>query len=439
MRQLAISTAVVLATLAFMAVLWELRGAVLIFFLSLGTSAALRPVIEQFQRWGLPRSLALGVTYLGCVVGFVGLTLALVFPLAADLQELGHDFKAAYEQVSATWPEGNALERAIAQRLPAWDDLQRVGWRMGKDAAADVTAVAEPEGTAENGQTASTAQWTNRAVHTILGATWGFFGTILNLLIIVVLSLYWSIDRVHFERLWLSLLDVGRRQRARETWRAIEHAVGSYLQREVIQSLTAGLLLGVGFWMFKQPYPVLSAAVGALAWLIPWVGAPLAMILVTGIWLPRFVLSGGESATVILMAAALYTLLVLMVLEWLVESRLFRRKRYNPILLVLIAVGMGDWLGMLGLLMAPPVAAAVQILGNQYLAYRARSISATAETSPRALAMRLATLRARMADDETVSDETKSVVTRLDALVEQTRNLLDSTIAAPGTIGPVNH
>ena len=53
--------------------LWELRGAVLIFFLSLGTSAALRPAIEQLHRWGLPKSLALGLTYLGCVVGFVGL------------------------------------------------------------------------------------------------------------------------------------------------------------------------------------------------------------------------------------------------------------------------------------------------------------------------------------------------------------------------------
>ena len=55
MRRLAAATALVLATLAFMAVLWELRGAVLIFFLSLGTSAALRPAIEQFHRWGLPR------------------------------------------------------------------------------------------------------------------------------------------------------------------------------------------------------------------------------------------------------------------------------------------------------------------------------------------------------------------------------------------------
>ena len=106
----------------------------------------------------------------------------------------------------------------MAQRLPSWEDLQRAGWRVGKDAAADVTTAA-PATTqqADEDEPAGyfSALWTHRAVHTLLGVTWGFFGTILNVLIIVVLSLYWSIDRVHFERLWLSLLDVGRRQRRR--------------------------------------------------------------------------------------------------------------------------------------------------------------------------------------------------------------------------------
>ncbi|HVU85696.1 MAG TPA: AI-2E family transporter [Pirellulales bacterium] len=442
MRRLAASTALVLATLAGIAILWELRGAVLIFFLSLGTSAALRPMIEQLHRWGLPKSLALGVTYLGCVVAFFGLALALVFPLAADLHQLGHDTKAAYDDISTNWPKGNALERTIAQRLPSWDDLQRLGVRAGTDAAKDVSAAktepanqdqqADPLDQTESG---IASWWAHRAVHTLLGVTWGFFGSILNVLIIVVLSLYWSIDRVHFERLWLSLLDVGRRQRSRETWRAIENATGAYLQREAVQSLSAGCLLGCGFWLLQQPYPVLSAAVGALAWLIPWVGAPLAMIAVTAIWLPRFMLVSGEGALVMLAAASLYTLLVLMLLEWLVEPRLFRRKRYNPILLVLVGVGMVDSLGFLGLLLAPPIAAAIQILGAQYLAHRTAAALSTRESSPSALAERLSTLRARMADAAEVSAETQNAVNRLDELVEQARHLLEPPTAARLTTG----
>ena len=427
MRQLAITTAIVLTTLAGLAVAWELRGAVLIFLLSLGTSAALRPLIEMLHRGGLPKSLALAVTYLGSVAAFVGLALLLVFPLADNVQQLARDFKEAYQDVAGTWPHGNAVERAVAQRLPPWDELQAAAWRAGSSAAASA-ADAATEIDADVPRT-PTAWWTRRAVHTLVGATWGFFGTILNVLIIVVLSLYWSIDRIHFERLWLSLLDVRRRQRARDTWRAIEHATGAYLQREAVQSLAAGGLLGFGFWLFGQPYPVLAAAVGAIAWLMPWVGAPLAMIAVTALWLPRFILAGGQGAQVTLVAAAAYTLLVLMFLEWLVEPRLFRRKRYNPILLILVAVGMVDWLGLLGLLIAPPVAAAVQILASQYFEYHGAEGTATV-ASAAALAQRLATLRARLADAEDLPDETRNLVARLDALVDQARAVLDASPAA---------
>ncbi len=446
MRQLAVSTALVLATLAGLAIFWELRGAALIFFLSLGTSAALRPVIEQFHRWGLPRSLALAVTYLGSVLAFLGLTVALVFPLSDDLRELGRDFRTAYQDVTTNWPQGNALQQAIAKRLPSWDDLQRVSWRTGAAAAAAATSSGETVDTSADStlpatssaakstdsttkeDQSSTAWWTVHAVHTLLGVTWGFFGTILNVLIIVVLSLYWSIDRVHFERLWLSLLDVEKRQRARETWRAIEHATGAYLQREVVQSLVAGFMLGIGFWVFGQPYPVLSAAIGALAWLIPWIGAPLAMIAVIIIWLPRFLLAGGQGLPLTLLGAAAYALIVLMLLEWFVEPRLFQRKRYNPILLVLVAVGMVDWLGLLGLLIAPPVAAAVQIVAGQFIEHRT-SGAVDPKASPRLLAQRLNTLRARLDDAKDVPDETRETVDRLAALVEQARLALDPATA----------
>ena len=155
---------------------------------------------------------------------------------------------------------------------------------------------------------------------------------------------------------------------------------------------------------------------------------PLAMLAVTTIWFPRFLLSSGEGATVMLAGAVPYTLVVLMLLEWLVEPRLFRRKRYNPILLVLVAVAMVDWLGFFGLLIAPPVAAAVQILGSQFLAYRAISTTVAVDVSPRALAQQLATLRARMADAEGVSEETQAVVARLDALVEQARAARGSAV-----------
>jgi predicted PurR-regulated permease PerM len=49
--------------------------------------------------------------------------------------------------------------------------------------------------------------------------------------IILFLSLYWSINQIHFERLWLSLLPSGQRKQARGIWRTVEPDIGRHLRR----------------------------------------------------------------------------------------------------------------------------------------------------------------------------------------------------------------
>jgi len=396
MKQLAITTALALTTLFVLWLIVELRVAVLIFFLSLSTSAALRPAIDWLIARHWPKAAALTVTYLALFVAFVGILVALVFPTATEVHQFAKDFTSAYQQMTDTWPQGAPLEQAVALRLPKLDALKALAW-----------------------------QTSSETIQTVVGFTWGFLGAILHIVIIVVLSLYWSIDRIHFERLWLSLLSVEYRQRARETWRAIEHATGAYLQREAGQSLSAGLLLGLGFYVIGQPYPVLSAVLGALMWLVPYVGAFLAMLSVMAISMPAVILAGRENGPLLLLAAAIYTLLVLLLLELIVEPRLFTRRRYNPILLLLVAVGMFDWLGVLGLLAAPPIAATVQVLGGLFLEKRSTAVlPASRHDHSSHLTQRLDTLKARLSDIKDPSEEIQELVHRLDNLMEKSRQVL---------------
>lgn len=396
MKQLALITTLVLTTLFLLWVMVELRVAVLIFFLSLSTSAALRPAIDWLMARRWPKVAALLLTYFTLVAAFLGILIALVFPATTEITQFYKDFKDAYQHMNDTWPQGSKLEKAIADRLPTLGDIETIVLHSDSE-----------------------------TIKAVLGGAWSFLGAILHIIIIVVLSLYWSIDRIHFERLWLSLLPVDYRQRARDTWRSVEDATGAYLQREAGQSLSAGLLLGIGFYVIGQPYPVLSAVIGALLWLIPYVGAFLAMVSVMAISMPAVVLAGREYGPLLLLAAAAYTLLVLLLLELIVEPRLFRSSRHNPILLLLVAVGMFDWLGILGLLIAPPVAATVQIVGGLFLEKRS-STAAPATPSARAsqLAQRLAALKAKLSDVKDPPPEIQELVHRLDNLMEKSRQFL---------------
>jgi hypothetical protein len=136
------------------------------------------------------------------------------------------------------------LQQTLARQLPAASDVSQV--------------ITGPQGGA--------------LLQTVLGLTLGSFDLLGQLLIVLVLSMYWSADQEHFKRLWLSLLPFQARARARDVWQNIETGFGAYLRSQVIQTVLAALLLSFGYQVLGLKYPVALALIGAIGWLIPWVG-----------------------------------------------------------------------------------------------------------------------------------------------------------------------
>jgi len=187
MKRLAWFTLLILATLTTAILFWEFRAAVVLFILSLAVAASVRPLVDWFAARGLPRGLALLFTYAICVGGVIALVLILSGPLLANLQQLTKDVISGYEQIQAQWPTGSPLQQSLARQLPAASDVSQ--------------AITGPQGGA--------------LLQTVLGLTLGSFDLLGQLLIVLVLSMYWSADQEHFKRLWLSLLPFQARARAR--------------------------------------------------------------------------------------------------------------------------------------------------------------------------------------------------------------------------------
>ena len=122
-----------------------------------------------------------------------------------------------------------------------------------------------------------TPEKANTTLNGLLGFTVGSVTIIGQFFTVLVLSIYWSIDRVHFERLWLSLLPTKSRARSREIWRAIDRDFGAYVRRGSPEHFCGG---AAGVWAVGDgdQYPSLLAVFGALVWLIPWLGGVLVVI-----------------------------------------------------------------------------------------------------------------------------------------------------------------
>jgi len=387
MTRVAWQTAIVIAALVGAFVLWRLSDVVVMFVLSLALAAALRPPSEALARRGIPRSVALVFLYLSVVA-----VVAAVFLLSAgfaieDVRQLGQQTYRAHETLKVDWMLRPGWRKSVASGLPESAQLEAL---LGLDAT--------------------------ELVKSALGATMGIVGLLANAAIVVVLSLYWSVDRVHFERLWLSLLPVERRIEAREVWRTLEEEVGSYIRSESVQALVAGAALTGGYLMLGQPYPVLTGILAAVAWLLPWVGVLAMTATLILLSVPSMVLGGATSALIILLPSVLFTLMVLIVLEYGVEPRLFNRRRFNPLLIAILTIGLAELLGLPGLVLGPPLAIAVQCV-SRYLVRRRMLRAAEGPVDLESLERRLRDIKLRVAGQGDSSRELEGMVSRLDQIM----------------------
>ena len=339
-KRLMKSVAAVLITLLALVLLWQFRVVVVYVLISLALAAALRPLVSRLSGLaGGCRVLRVAWSLLHLVVlGSLGFLLFLAAETAIiEIQRLAQTVSTQDAWRLPIWLQGSPFQLALVAQLPPPSKLFEA--LIG-----------------EQGQLVLPA---------ILGFTQGIGDIVSGLLIILFLSIYWSINQIHFERLWLSLLPSRQRKQARGIWRTIELDLGAYIRSEVIQSLLAGVLLGLGYWLLGSPYPSLLALIGALAWLIPVVGALLAVILP--------LLMGLLTGVQLSLVTAVYTLIVLIALQVWIEPRLFRRKWDNPILTLVILLAMADAFGLIGILVAPPLSAVCQILWHLLFSNRAVS------------------------------------------------------------------
>jgi predicted PurR-regulated permease PerM len=287
------------------------------------------------------------------------------------------------------WLEGSSFQQILVARLPTPDKL--------------LEAV-----TGEQGQL---------VLPTLLGITESIGGVVSGLFVILFLSIYWSINQIHFERLWLSLLPAVQRNQARSVWRAIEPDIGTYIRNEIIQSILVFILLCLGYWLLGSPYPALLALIGALVWLIPLVGAALAVIL------PLFI--GLLTSVQLSFLTVLYTLVVLIAVQIWIEPRLYRRKLDNPILTLVILLAMADAFGLLGIILAPPLSVVCQTLWSHLISDR---LAPEASTQVSDLKERQAQLRIAIQEMEEPPPLVVSSMARLTKLLEKAEPVLQAAL-----------
>jgi predicted PurR-regulated permease PerM len=337
-----------LAVLLTLYLLYRLQTIIRWCIIALFLAVALNPAVNWLHHRRVPRALAILVVYLALLIGLAGLGTLLLPPLVVQVQQL-----AGYIGHLIQQPGGlTGAVQKLANQYGLGGYVQTLRAQLN----------------ALPGQLGS-------ALGSFVAVTSSIVGSLVALGTIMVLTFFLLHDGARLVEAGLGLCPEGQRAHLRRLLSQSAGAISGYISGNVAISVIAGIFVFVGMTVLAIPYALALAILLAVVDLIPMVGATLGAI-------PPVIVAFAISplkAIILVIYIIAYQQIESNVLQPVIYSRSVRL----PALAVFLAVLAGGTLmGILGALIAIPVAEIIRILGADWLASRARKTATQAHAPP---------------------------------------------------------
>lgn len=334
-RQVVLGTLVVVAVCLAFWFLFRFHQVILILFVAIVISTAIRPVVAWLHRRGLPRPLGIILVYLfllALLAGFIVVGLPLILRQASNIIAQLPDL---YERLRSSMMNAPTI----------------LFWRLGEALPAELPFMTSPV-PGEGEETMSLAQ------------AWQFVSpvvnTILGIVAVFILAFYWTLESERARQTLLLLLPLEKRPEARELVQTIEQKVGSFIAGQALLVVVIGVLSLIAYTVIGLPYALALAFFAGLMEAIPIVGPFLGAI---PAMLVAFSVDPSKVIWVVIAA------LVIQQLEnsLLVPRIMNRTVGVHPLVTLLALIALGSLFGVAGAVVAIPVAAIIQLLVDHFL------------------------------------------------------------------------
>jgi predicted PurR-regulated permease PerM len=169
------------------------------------------------------------------------------------------------------------------------------------------------------------------------------------------LTIYFLIALPGVTKLWLSLIPASRRERVRLLTDEVYDRVGGFMLGNLLSSVVAGVGTYVWLTIFGVPYALLLSLFVALLDLIPMVGSTIAGVVVSLVALTK--------GLPIAVATAGFYIFYRFLEDYLLNPRIMKHTvKISPGLTIIATLIGGSLLGLIGALIAIPVAATIHLL-----------------------------------------------------------------------------
>jgi predicted PurR-regulated permease PerM len=304
--------------------IYVVRSVLVLVLVGLFVAVSLEPVVNWLIKRGLRRSYAVTIVVLVAVAMFAVFAWSIVPPIVQQGGALVSDLPGYLQRLSA---ESRGV-REITDRYNLTDRL-----------------------------TAAAAQIPTKLAGGAVGFVQRFFGALASTLTVLVLAIYFMADMPRLRRGAVRLFPPQRRTRVAEIVDVVVDRVGAYMIGNLIISLIAGVSTFACLELVRVPFALPLAVTVALTDLIPMVGATIGAAIcvivsafTAGIW---------PQAIIVLAFFIAYQQLE----NYLIAPRVLRNSvDLSAVMVLLVALIGGTVLGLVGAVMAIPLAATVKVV-----------------------------------------------------------------------------
>ena len=311
----------VAVTYAVIEVLLAARGMLILIVVALFLAVGIEPMIVWLERRHFRRWIAVTVVLLGIAVMLALFLVAAITPLVEQGRQFASHAPELLTHIRDRYPIGGHLEEHLTTQLDGSGSALATG---------------------------------------LLGAGRAVFSAVADAGIVAVLTTYFLIDYPRIRTNLYRLVPHSRRPRAIAIGDQILAGVGGYVLGNVLISVITAVCTFAWLLIFDVPYPLILALLVALLDLIPIVGSTIAGVVVA-------LVSLTVSVPTALATVAFFIALRLLE-DYLLVPKIIGKTVAVPALVTVVAVLLGGaLLGIVGALLAIPVAAALLLLARETL------------------------------------------------------------------------
>jgi predicted PurR-regulated permease PerM len=323
---LALFKVFVLATIVFF--LFFVRDIILIVFVSLILASAFDPWVDWMQKHKIPRGLGILTIYLAALIILAGTVYLIIPPIATEVKELSKDFPLYWEKISES-----------IDSFRAYSETQ--GWTNQIQSSLDgLEANVEAIEAAAGG---------------VFDTVFAFFGGILSFFIIAVLTFYLTVEEQAMKRVLRSMVPVKYQPYITHLTNRIQAKIGMWLRGQLVLSLIIFLLSWFGLTILGVKYALVLALFAGVMELVPYLGPFLGAI-------PAIFIGFTQSPGLALGVIVVYMIIQQLENHIIVPKVMQKAVGLNPIITI-VAMMIGFKLaGILGIVLAVPVATAINVI-----------------------------------------------------------------------------